>query len=215
MSTGDYQVWRADLDGANPELLVDDLERAEQLVVDLDEGKIYWCGEDASANGLIQRANLDGSVFEADFITTGRNYPADLALKLDDPKTLYWCVWDGSDARYEIRKAALDPPLSAEEDVVTSNSMLTAGMAYHDGYLYWGAPLWNRIYKLPDGGGNADVVDLRLAGDVVEIAIDGVDEKLYWANDHSVYQAKLDGSGSGAGWWVCQSNDLSGMALLK
>lgn len=178
-------------------------------MVDLDEGKIYWCGEDASANGLIQRANLDGSAFEADFITTRRNYPADLALKLDGPKTLYWCVWDGTDVRYEIRKAALDP-LSAEADVVTSNSMLTAGMAYHDGYLYWGAPQWHRIYKLPDGGGNADVVEVRIAANVVEIALDVVAGKIYWAHDTSIYQAELDGRGSGTGWLVCPSYDRAG-----
>lgn len=29
VSSRDYQVWWADLDGTNPELLVDDLERAE------------------------------------------------------------------------------------------------------------------------------------------------------------------------------------------
>ena len=126
-------------------------------------------------------------------------------------------MWDGDDDRYEIRKAALDP-LSAEEEVVTSNSMLTGGMAYHDGYLYWGAQLWNRIYKLPEGGGNADVVEVLVAPDVQDIAIDAVGGRMYWGNYDIIYRLNLDGTGNPYGsvfGLTSTGTEVRGLALLR
>ena len=64
-SPADFMILRADLDGANVELLVSGLVSPSGIALDVADDKMYWTD---IGSGKIQRANLDGSEVE-DLVT--------------------------------------------------------------------------------------------------------------------------------------------------
>lgn len=190
---GTYRIRRANTDGSSVEILVPGLDIIEHLALDVTGGKMYWCTEIAGV-GSIWHANLDGS--GAVELVSTTTFPQSIGLRLDAPKTLYWCRYDGGDARNEIRTATVADPVT-QSDVVTSNISAVGAMAYADGYLYWADPSLNRIYRIIYGGTDGDEVLLdALSESPSDLEVDVAGGKFYWIDTatDSVYRANPDGS---------------------
>lgn len=74
-ATGGGQIWRANLDGTDLEVIVVGLNRPRDVALDLSVGRVYWTDE---ANKAIQSANLDGSAVAT--IVSGLTGPSSLTL---------------------------------------------------------------------------------------------------------------------------------------
>ena len=95
-----WKIRRADFDGNNIEdVLFRPMVDAENLVLDLKDGKIYLTD---SFNDNITRVNLDGSDYEE----LGILRPAPNGLALDpNNRNLYWTdIWLGRIEKYSINK---------------------------------------------------------------------------------------------------------------
>ncbi len=111
---GANAIRRANLDGSNDETLVSGLIDPGYIKLDVATGKMYWTatilvGETETFVG-IHRANLDGSSVEPGFVQLDTNIPTGLALRTDEPKTLFWAWKDPGAADYIIQKALVDSP---------------------------------------------------------------------------------------------------------
>jgi hypothetical protein len=97
------QLWRANLNGTNAELLLN-INAPKDLALDVEAGKVYWTYAPnlACPNAKIQRASLDGSNVED--VVTGIMLPNGLALDLVND-TIYWSERCGVDV---FRRANLD-----------------------------------------------------------------------------------------------------------
>jgi len=94
------KVQRITLDGTG---LTDVLNAPNALGVAVDRaaGKIYWSEARGGPNGLLRRANLDGS--NAETLVAGLAFPSDLALDLVNG-WIYWAEYDAG----RIGRARLD-----------------------------------------------------------------------------------------------------------
>ena len=141
------------------------------IALDAANGKIYV----TNAWGKIQRLNVDGSNFQPNLITDLER-PKGLALDVSGGK-VYWTEMSG-----RIRRANLDG--SNIEDVVATDSGTPMNLVVFDGSVYW-------TQKTGENRGeirfvtldrNLDVVirNTFTQGFPVGIALDAVENKLYW-----------------------------------
>ena len=91
----------------------------ERLALDVGAGKMYW----STNNGIVRRANLDGSEVE-DLITSGLSLLTSFALDLNAGK-IYWTWSDFPTGK--IQRANLDG--SEVEDLITSGLNLPNSLA--------------------------------------------------------------------------------------
>ena len=108
-SPADFMIMRADLDGANGELLVTGLTSPSGIALDTAAGKMYWTD---IGTGKIQRANLDGTALE-DLVTIEALTPVGIALDLSIGK-MYWTEGSPADfmiLRADLERLAADKPL--------------------------------------------------------------------------------------------------------
>ena len=190
-STG--RIRRANLDGRNVRLVKNLTSVPHGLALDAAEGKIYV----TNAWGKIQRLNVDGSNFQPNLIT-GLENPKGLALDVSGGK-VHWTEMSGS-----IRRANLDG--SNVEDVATGLGT-PINIAIFDNTVYW-------TEKIGENSGEIRFVNLQ--GNVVTrntftqsfpvgIAVDAVENKLYWTTSRGqIGRQNLDGSN-------LQSNFVTGL----
>lgn len=117
------RIERANLDGTGREALITDLESVSGIALDVADNRMYWSSSRLNQDGLIERADLDGSRREL-FIHSDLNTPTDLAV---DPHSghLYWLQ-----ALNQIERSTLVPnqrahiagPLSISHSFVLSSS---------------------------------------------------------------------------------------------
>ena len=166
------KIWRANLDGSSPELLViTGLINPQSIALDVAGGKMYWTdsgtgGPNALENDKIQRANLDGSNVET--LATYENLlrvPRGIALDVAAGK-MYWT----DISRDRIRRANLDG--TEAEDILNTRT-------------FGGQSLAGPATTPRD-------IALDLTSDP---------PKMYWAdagtsniNDGTIWRANLDGS---------------------
>ena len=177
------RIRRADLDGSNVQLVKDLTSVPHGIALDGVGGKIYI----TNAWGKVQRLNVDGSNFEPNLIT-GLDMPKNLALDVSDSK-VYWTEMSG-----RIRRANLDG--SNVEDIATGLGT-PMNLVVFDGTAYWteqtGENL-GEIRRVNLDGTNSERL-LTLTSIPQGIAVDAMENKLYWTNaDGAIQRVNLDGS---------------------
>ena len=166
------RIRRANLNGTNVRLVKNLTSVPHGIVVDAANGKIYV----TNAWGKIQRLNVDGSNFQPNLITDLES-PKGLALDVSGGK-VYWTEMSG-----RIRRANLDG--SNVENVATGLGT-PINIAIFDNTVYW-------TEKIGENSGEIRFVNLQgnvvtrnsfTQGFPVGIALDAVENKLYWTTSN-------------------------------
>ena len=99
-----FDVYRSNLDGANRELLVNDLGTGLFAGMDLDipNNKMYFTTWQGGGSGAIYRADMDGNNVQ---LVVGSTKTHDIALDTTTGK-MYWPAWAGSPA--SVMRANMD-----------------------------------------------------------------------------------------------------------
>lgn len=176
------RVYRANLDGTSREVLVEAaLSAPRDVILDLDNGKMYW------VDSKIRRANLDGSDIEDVIDLEGR---AAFGLALDPVAgKIYW-----TDTDLSIKRADLGGTHS--ETIVGLKGLFNWPLALD--------PFGRRIYWV-DGDNvirsaklnGTDVEEIGPAGGAtLGLTLDLSENKLYWCDlsDSKIWRSNLDGS---------------------
>ena len=186
-----HEIWRADLDGSNSEILVSGLTKARGVALDTTADKIYWADY---GSDKIQRANLDGSEVE-DLVTTGILGPRGLALDSENGK-MYWSDKDTD----KIQRANLDG--TNIEDLVTTGLKYpyTVRLDVRAEKVYWVDRHTRKIQRANlDGTQVEDLVTLSPPHEYITngFALDTAHDKMYFnlhsATHNSIMSASLSG----------------------
>ena len=179
------RIRRANLDGTNVQLVKNLTSVPLSVALDAAGGKIYL----TNGWGKVQRLNVDGSNFQPNLITE-LDAPRGLTLDVSGGK-VYWIEASGS-----IRRANLDG--SHIQNVATDLGTPTS-ITIFDSTVYW-------TEKTGENRGEIRFVNLRGTPNVqrlhsfpqgfpVGIAIDAVENTVYWTTSHgSIGRSNLDGS---------------------
>ena len=191
----DYDVlhrWvaRANLDGSNSEILLDNW--GVDIALDAGRGNMYY-----EEDKYIVRTDLDGQDFD-DFSIRSSDYLVAIALDVDGDR-VYWTSRDTK----MIQRADFDG--QNIEDVLTVSDGYPEEIALDvDGEkIYWTNPGTQTIHRADLDGQNIEIL-FNLEGDVlytdwrgprIGIALDVDGEKIYWAGSWSgkIQRADLDG----------------------
>ena len=176
-------IQRANLDGTNVQLVKNLTSVPHDIALDAANGKIYV----TNAWGKVQRLDVDGSNFQPNLITDLER-PSGLALDVSGGK-VYWAETTG-----RIRRANLDG--SNVEDVATGLGP-PISIAIFDNTAYW-------TEKIDENSGEIRFVNLQgnvvtrnsfTPGFPIGIAVDAVENKLYWTTSRGqIGRQNLDGS---------------------
>jgi hypothetical protein len=206
-------IYRANLDGSSPQVLVTGLATPTGVALDLLRGKLYWAEQTSKK---IQRSNLDGSNVE-DVLASGLNVPGSVAIDEVAGK-IYWNdVGNRTFSRANLDGTGVE--LLYASDGVVNPLGNPQGLALHPalGYVYFGV--------LEQGSGGAKIYRSNLDGSQMEmlfntntsieaIAIDYAGERILWSHrtGKRIYSADLDGGNVAV---VLESTiDLRGIAVL-
>ena len=198
-------IRRSDLDGENIEDLVTGVEDPRDIALDLVAGRMYWTEQ---GTGTIRRADLDGTNGETLIEAEG---PKGIALDVIERK-MYWTakeVGRFSDvgvvqrsnlngANVETLVAGLGDPEDIALDLVAGKIYYSVGhtadrSACHDRFRPLTGCL-SRIRRSNLDGSNSEPLVSRVGGPV-EIALDVVEGKMYWADKRhgKIHRSDLDG----------------------
>jgi len=160
------------------------------LDFDPANGKLYYTDD---SNGLLMRANLDGSSIEE--IAAGFNSPRDVALNEAGDKA--YVADRGADAIYVVDIATG----TSEVLYNTSNGLgeLPVAIDYYDGELYITCVEigFETVWKADASGSGIDnIIGFGAGGYGYGLGLDKVNEKIYFDNqeDGVIMRADLDGS---------------------
>jgi len=179
---GTHTVQRADLDGGNIEVLVENLSMPRHIALDLYNKKMYWT--DSKAN-MVQTANMDGSEYKI----IVKDIPgAGIALDLKTQK-MYWADCFEAKGNY---KANID---GSGIELINKNLNLQVGIVLHNNNIYWADSQANKIQRSNLDGSSVEDVIINCNGPRC-LAIDEHTLKVYWTalNSDSIYCSDMDGS---------------------
>ena len=177
------KIRRVNLDGTNVQLIKDLTSVPHGIALDTANRKIYL----TNSWGKVQRLNLDGSNFQPNLIT-GLDIPKNLALDISEGK-IYW-----TEASGRIRRANLD---GSDVENVATGLGTPMDLAVFDGTVYWTEMTGENqgeIQRVNLDGTNTEML-LTLTSIPRGIALDPMENKLYWTNSRGkIQRANLDGS---------------------
>lgn len=179
-------IRKADLDGSNVELVLEDFPQmlgvdAGALHVDSEGEKLYWL----ERGGRIARCNLDGSDIERNFI----DQIGAIDIEVHDGR-VYW-----TDLRGRIRRAAAD---GRNVEDIFAPPVRSTGHLVLDPFrdrMYWTDGVKGSIQSANLDGSGLETPVTGLWG---PRAITLVGDKLYWTDrspDWKIQTSNLDGSG--------------------
>ena len=172
-STG--RIRRANLDGTNVQLVKELKSVPHGIALDAAGRKLYW----TASSGKIKRANLNGSGSE-NVVPGGLESPKGLALDVSGGK-VYWTEMSG-----RIRRANLDG--SNVEDVVAIDSGTPMNLVVFDDKVYWtqktGENLGEIRFVAMDENSGVVIRNTFTQGFPVGVALDAVENKLYWTTSN-------------------------------
>ncbi len=212
-------IERSDPDGTPPsrEVLVTPQDATNQralrgIVVDAAGNKIYWADEifESQENGVVRRANLDGTLVED--VATGLANPRGVALDLIARK-VYWTAGTRDlPGLAKIQRADMDGLNSNVEDLVIGSTSLELGLDLdlQAGNMYWvelgGQQVsTGKIYRadmtgdfsVPLSQGNLTPLVQGL-GMPIDLVLDLANAKMYWTESlptaPKIQRANLDGT---------------------
>jgi hypothetical protein len=170
-------IRRVQLDGSNPQPVLDTGGGLRAIALDESAGKIYWV--DANIPAAVRRANPDGTQVE-DLVTTNIEFPSAIALDVAGGK-MYW----GDQVRNELRRANLDG----------SDQQLLRSTAFHrgiaidatNGKVYWSTSdtfLKGEILRCNLNGTGLETVISSFDAEFKPsaIALDVAGGKVYWTD---------------------------------
>ena len=181
------RIRRANLDGTNVRLVKDLTSAPQGIALDPAGGKIYL----TNAWGKVQRLDVSGSNFQPNLITE-LDTPRGLALDVSGGK-VYWTERPG-----RIRRANLDG--SNVENVATGLGN-PINIAISGDTVYWTEKIGEDSGEIRsanlNGPPNVMIRHSFPQGFPVGIAVDAVENKLYWTTSRgSISRSSLDGSTS-------------------
>jgi len=192
-SAAGTSIKRADLDGSNVTVLLDEDFSARGLTLDLTNEKMYWAN--LMNEGQLLRANLDGTELEVlvagdeDGVTDGI---LDVALDLEN-EHIYW-VRTGA-----IMRSGMDGENVEEAVEITSFVQPSAiELNTRDGYIYWVDTSEESIMRAGMDNGVAEI--LINADEPYGLSVDVENDRIFWisdfffAGDSQVSTANLDGT---------------------
>ena len=188
INAGDYrtgQLYRASLDGSDPEIFVESDVGilARFLALDTAKGDVYF-----GNRWGIDRVDLSGSDWEEVLQISGG--PADIALDMVGNK-LYWTA--GS----SIRRS--DPDGSDVEDVLTDldDSPGAVALDPEEGKVYWAVGDYFRYGELLRANLDGSEMEYVVSdGEVVGFDLDLQGRKVYWTDARgTMHRANVDGTG--------------------
>ena len=200
-STPRVEFRRADMNGSQDEYqfgwrqpsAVEDLWIVPtDLALDVDAGKIYWTARGEryiqlklETQGLIQRANLDGSHMET-LISGLQDVPREIALDVARGK-MYWL------SRGNIEQANLDG--TNVESALPQPSSLSSLVLDADASTLYGTSN-GEIHRISLDTAHTETLLQGIGAS--DLAIDLDDGQVYWSNygEGKILRADLDGSGA-------------------
>ncbi|MGD8856429.1 MAG: hypothetical protein PVG33_08895, partial [Chloroflexota bacterium] len=208
--TDSGQIWRADLDGANPVLLVDAIpsppvdtsissrpDARFGLALDLDGNKMYWT---QTTTGEIWRANLDGSgaevLLDVWALPDASTTPVLSWIDVDVQNGfIYWLHGrNASQWPLEVWRASLSDPAG------TGHVIFEAGINFEpsgfldglevdgaNGVVYWTETYdeHTEIWQSGPDGESAQALhvgDPQVENNPGAIVLDPADDRLYWSS---------------------------------
>ena len=171
-------IYKADLDGTNPELVVLD-DNIGGFELDFVNGKVYWA--EFNTNKL-RRSNLDGTNIE-DVVTSIIN-PVSVALDVNNNK-IYWTEYNGG----KVRRANIDG--TSKEDLVTGLGQpveVELDLANNKMYFTDRSKVWASNL---DG---SSLVELSSGTGPQGLAFDNIANKVYFGGGSGIY--KIDSNGT-------------------
>ena len=179
------RIRRANLNGTNVQLVKNLTSVAHGIAFDAVGRKLYL----ANAWGKIQRLNVDGSNFQPNLITD-LDMPRGIVLDMSGRK-IYWAEASG-----RIRRANLN---GSNVQNVASGLGTPMGVTISGDTVYWTLQTGVDRGEIRSANllGNPNIMTRHTfpQGFPVGIAVDGVENKLYWTISHgSIGRSNLNGS---------------------
>jgi len=179
------QIFSADLDGGNFQLVTSDLDEPKGVDFDPDDCWVYYAAE---AEGVIGRVRPDGT---SNTVLIADLEPTAIELDLVDEK-IYWVDDDASVNRANLNGSDIVQLVPPEGN--------SSGMALDlvGGKIFWGNWLGLRIQKANLDGSGVETV-LMDAGVVEEIDVDTTKGcVIYWAVENLAEIRRVDCDGTNA-----------------
>lgn len=177
------EIWRADLDGSNREVVVSNIPEISGIAMDSVDAKVYWSN---NGFGSIERADLSGSNIEA-LVNGTQGW--DIALDARGGK-VYWA----DPAQRKVRRSDLNG--SNSENLLTNidGLIFPVGIALdlEHGKMYWSDTGTDKIRRADLDGSNIEDIVTNVNAWDVEVS----GNKIYWTDSIAtkIQCANLDGS---------------------
>lgn len=187
--TASVELWSADLDGGNRQLLTqfDQANFIRGLAVDPEAGKLFWSSSHSyiAGNAKIRSASLDGTGV-TDILSLSDKYPYGMTIDLP-AKKLYWLNTE------QDRLVRANYNGGAFETVVNTSRTFAGNLAIGSNAteLFWTAPEASRVYSLTGPVGTTFQTGYDNA-----IAVDTDHDRIFWSDTRAdtIYSANFDGS---------------------
>jgi len=183
---GDFTINRSNLDGSERELLLGPFIGAvEDIVFDLENGKMYW-----AEWVRIRRSDLNGENLET--LVTGLTMADGIDLDLENDK-IYWT----DRGSHQIQRSDLDG--SNVEILLNSPSPESIALDLENNKIYWTDHKFEegKIYRASmDGTNKETLIDTDLLGQPFGLALDLENNKMYWTDRllGTINKANIDGT---------------------
>ncbi|RLC65549.1 MAG: hypothetical protein DRI48_06595 [Chloroflexi bacterium] len=197
-------IMRVNLDDpgswATPETVIT-TGHPRHLTIDRQGRKIYWI----STDGLIRRANLDGSEVESIVTIPGAKgaIGIDPIPRQSGAAKLYWTQKDDAIYRANLDGSDVEVVVPAGSAWVWRNNLVINTIV---GELYWSEGNTGKVYRSDLNGGHVETLVTGLDHPYAA-ALDVFDNRVYWLTADRIQRAYLDGSGvedvcdARTSWW--------------
>ncbi len=181
---GDETIKRANLDGSNPEIIVQNTSNIAIIEIDNSTNRLYFT---ESGSGEIQSCNLDGSDIQVLVQGTG------IVLGLDvDPLNHHFYWTESSNGL--IRRADLDGA-NIVNILSTGENVYDLQIDVPNQHIYFTNRSTNKIERVNFNGSNRTDI-ISTLGQAGAIALDLYEGEMYWLERDmgTISKADLDGS---------------------